>query len=302
MLLNALLFVIAVLFLAIGFRRGVVREVFVTAGVLAGVLLSTYWSRPWGIDFADFFGVSTQTGQYLVSTGFIVGTLFLLGYGAAFAMDLDDGMPSRRVTGALLGLINGVLLFGFLLRDIERFIADEATLRLLRQSAIAWTLLRQPGWILLAATVSLGIVIVVSIVTGRRAIRQAVVTTGGLSSMTSGQAATGLHRRSPRMKWGRDGDKVEPPSTGLFTPGGDPFGQTMPLAPVDGGTWTDRSRSANMSGADWMEIRSDRSPQYASAAVQPEQSKGAMICTGCGERLRERDLYCPRCGRAGNNL
>ena len=296
-LLNTLLFVIALLFLAIGFRRGVIREVFVTAGLLAGALLSSYWSRPWGGDVSETFGLSTESGQYLVSTMFVIGSMLLLGYGATSAMDLDDGMPARRGTGALLGLFNGALLFGFLLRDIERFIADDATLRLLRQSAIAWGLLRQPGWILLVATLSFGLIILASIVTGRRAYRKADERSRTMTRNT----VTGPSRRSPRLKWGRDGDKVEPVSASLFGARGEPFTQTMPLPPVDGSMWIDRSRTTTMHGADWMEIRPDRSSQASSASVQPESPEGNSKCSACGERMSERDLYCPRCGRAGSN-
>lgn len=300
MLLNTLLVVIALLFLAIGFRRGVIREIFVTAGVLAGALLSSYWARPWGGDLAEAFGLSTGTGQYIVSSAFIIGSMLVLGYGAALAMDFDDGAPVRRATGALLGFVNGALLFGFLLRDVERFIADDATLRLLRQSTIAWALLRQPGWILFIAAMSFGLIILASIVTGRRAHHQPAFA-ADRSRPKSQSAAADSSRRSPRLRWGRDGDKVEPVPASLFGTGGDPFTQTMPLAPVDGGTWTDRSRTSSMSGADWMEIRSDPGTQGSSAAIQVGNPGSSSHCAACGERLSNRDLYCPRCGRAGSN-
>src|SRR5688500_11869186 len=101
MLLDALFVALAVLCLPIGYGRGLPRELFVTGGLLLGVMLSNAWARPWGADLADAFDFDVETSQFVVSMLFICGCTLLFGYGGAAAANL--GVPRRwsRFAGAL---------------------------------------------------------------------------------------------------------------------------------------------------------------------------------------------------------
>jgi len=129
MLLDALFVTIAVLCLPIGFGRGVIREAFVSAGFLFGALLASSWARPWGIDVAESLDINVGTGQFIVSTGFVVGAALLFGYGGAAAAHIPQPRRWTRLTGAVLAVCNGALIIGLILRDIERFLADGDAIR-----------------------------------------------------------------------------------------------------------------------------------------------------------------------------
>src|SRR4051794_39489070 len=204
MLLDGLFVLIALLSLPIGFRRGLTREVFVTAGVLAGAAIAASWARPWAADLADLIGSRQGIGQFAVSTAFIVGTALVLGYGGAAAAGIESHGLWSRIIGAALAVINGALISAFILRDIERFLADDGTQRSIQESEVARTLLRDFGWVIIGAALVMVVPIVIGLFIGRRSSKTAVAPAASWPPPIVGA------RRKRRLGWGRDDGKVEP--------------------------------------------------------------------------------------------
>jgi uncharacterized membrane protein required for colicin V production len=286
MLLDGLFVLIGLLLLPIGFRRGLQREIVVTAALFVGAALSSSWARPWGSDLADFFNFSTGTGQFIVAAAFLLGAVVLLGYAGAAALHLEPSSGMGRLLGAFLAVVNGALVAAYLLRDVERFLADAATERSLRDSAIAWTLLRQFGWIVLALSLLITLPILFSLLSGRR--ESNLLQSEPRDAPAWSREERRERGRRRRLGWGKDDGKLEPVAAAAASP----LAETMPIGPVDSTFWSvDRARPAFAGGAEWMQISAD--------PAQPAPTRATAVrCTGCGERLRTEDLFCPRCGRS----
>lgn len=288
---------LALLFLPIGYRRGVQREVFVTAGVLAGAQLSASWARPWGSDVADAIDVRTGIGAFAVSAAFIVGAAVVLGYGGSGAANPRDPGRWGRAVGALLAVANGTLVAAYLLRDIERFLADAATERALARSRVADVLLRQFGWVVVGMA-ALG-ALAVAVVLLRR--RDSAVTLAPAVSAAWDPPPLATSPRKPRLGWGTDEGKVEPArrafdsASGRFAADAPSLHATMPMAPV--APPPDRAGNWRGDRSEWMEIAPRDPNGWAPRAADPPVPTGPR-CAGCGEALTPEDMFCPRCGRA----
>lgn len=287
MLLDGLFVLIGLLFLPIGFRRGVSREVYVTAGILAGATVARSWARPWGLDLAELVDARNGAGQFAVSAAFVIGGALFLGYGGAAAARVHEPRIWGRVVGSLLAVINGALIAAFILRDIEVYLADEGTERSLEESRIAHTLLRDFGWVQVGMAGLMLAAIAVSLIAGDRNERPRTVASEPTWQPATSDAGTG--KRARRLGWGRDDGKIEPKASG-FDPvqgryGADAphYGETMPIAPVSPTTWSMDRDQGNPAGGEWLSV---------------SQSAPPLRCLSCGERLTPDDAFCPRCGRA----
>ena len=115
-LLGTIVVVVAVVIgLGNGLRRGMLKEAMALVGVLLGIVLVTLWADPWGTALAQRTGWKTGTGQWVVSLGILWATALLTGYGsAALIPQITTRLtPLMRVGGAVVGLINWVLLVGW---------------------------------------------------------------------------------------------------------------------------------------------------------------------------------------------
>jgi hypothetical protein len=303
LLLDILFGIIALLFIPIGFRRGVQREVFVAAGVLTGAQLSASWARPWGSDLALQIDVRTGIGQFTISAIFLIGATILLGYGGSAAIRPPEPTIWGRLAGAILAVTSGALLTGFLLRDIERFLTDPGTERTLEKSRIAWTLLRQFGWVLLGASCLMLLLIAVSVALRNRQAKHDLLSP--VSTVPWEPPPPVPSARKPRLAWGADEGKVEP-SARAFDPGNGRYGadvpsahDTIPIAPVDAAAWSpDRARGLDRQTDDWMEIPTRQDSGWPARTGGSLPDRGALRCRGCGEALSPDDMFCPGCGRA----
>lgn len=297
MLLDGSFGMLALLLLPVGYWRGLHREIFATAGVLTGAQLGAAWARPWGSDLADLVGARVGIGQFAVSAALLIGGIVLLGYGGAAAAGTADASRRSRIAGALLAVVNGILLAAFLLRDIERFLADEGTARALDRSQVASILLREFGWVLVGLASIAVLAVAASLSLGnRRALAPLPAPVGAWVPPPVPSA-----QRKPRLSWGSDEGKVEPadrafdPASGRFSADAPSLHATMPIAPV--APAPDRAAGWNGNRAEWVEI-APRAPSGWPAPVANAESLSPSRCAGCGEPLTADDMFCPRCGRA----
>jgi uncharacterized membrane protein required for colicin V production len=169
LVLDLLLILLIVLFAPIGYWRGPVKELFVTFGVLFGILLADFWARPWGRDLADLTAIGSSGGAFVVAMTFLVTVTFVLGYGAGAALAPAHFGPIARAIGASIALFNGILLVAFSLQYVRVYLLAPATEEALYDSYVVSFLLDQIGWVLLIVALAAWPVLLAILITGRRA-------------------------------------------------------------------------------------------------------------------------------------
>lgn len=169
LVLDILLVLLILLLTPIGYWRGPVKELFVTLGILFGVLLSDYWARPWGNDLADMTTLTSGSGAFLVAMIFLITSTFILGYGLGAALAPARHTTLTRVLGAGVAALNGALILSFALQYIRLFLLSDVNEESLNKSVVTRTLLNDIGWILLLAAVVAVPVILYALMTGYRA-------------------------------------------------------------------------------------------------------------------------------------
>lgn len=172
LVLDILLLLLIVLFMPIGFWRGPVKELFVTLGVLFGIVLADFWSRPWGRDLTAYTDLTASSGAFIVAMAFLVASTFILGYGLGATLAPAYHETQTRVLGAIVAAVNGMLLLSFSLQYVRLFLLSDANEESLNDSLFARFLLDQIGWVLLAVAFFAVPLLLFILITGRRAYDQ----------------------------------------------------------------------------------------------------------------------------------
>lgn len=169
LVLDILLILLISLFMPIGWWRGPVKELYVSLGVLFGILLADYWARPWGRDLSDMTDLTSGSGSFIIAWAFLVASTFILGYGlGATLYPAWHGTPARLL-GAAIGALNGMLLLSFSLQYVRLFLLSDSNEESLEDSYVAQFLLDGIGWVLLlTAFVALPLLLYL-VIDGRRA-------------------------------------------------------------------------------------------------------------------------------------
>jgi len=168
LVLDILLVLLILLLTPIGFWRGPVKELFVTLGILFGVLISDYWARPWGNDLADMTSLTSGAGSFLVAMIFLITSTFVLGYGLGATLAPARHNTITRVLGAGVAALNGALVLSFALQYIRLFLLSDINEESLDKSAVTRFLLNDIGWILLIAAIIAIPVLIYVLATGYR--------------------------------------------------------------------------------------------------------------------------------------
>jgi uncharacterized membrane protein required for colicin V production len=103
----------------VGYIRDLRRGLLALIGTLAGASLVSFWAAPWAQGLAgSFIGGDTQRLIFIVSCALLLWSALVVGYGGGmlFPRPKDRLSFQQRLVGALLGLLNGVLIVAFLLR------------------------------------------------------------------------------------------------------------------------------------------------------------------------------------------
>jgi uncharacterized membrane protein required for colicin V production len=102
----------------IGYVRDLRRSMLALLGTLGGAILVNFWGDQWGAGLASrFVNADVQRISFYVSCAVFLWSALLVGYGGGILINRAKERPfPQRITGALLGLVNGVLIVGFLLR------------------------------------------------------------------------------------------------------------------------------------------------------------------------------------------
>jgi hypothetical protein len=101
-----------------GYLRDLRRGMLALLGTLGGAILVDFWGAPWGASLAARFSTDIQRATLWVSCMLFLWCALGVGYGGAVLLPTlaGDRAIRQRLMGALLGLVNGLLIVGFLLR------------------------------------------------------------------------------------------------------------------------------------------------------------------------------------------
>jgi uncharacterized membrane protein required for colicin V production len=199
LVLDVLLILLIALFAPIGFWRGPVKELFVTLGILFGVILADYWARPWGSDLTDVTSLNADAGAFVTSMIFLVFATFVIGYGIGAALAAAEMLPETRALGAVIAAFNGTLLLSFSLQYVRLFLLSDSNEESLEDSFVARFLLDEVGWILMAAAVVAVPVILYLLLSGRRAYEPVeAYPYGPADPMSAAIAAAATPRQQPQ--------------------------------------------------------------------------------------------------------
>jgi|GEM_PF-2404507 len=149
LVLDALLIVILLMMVPLGFLRGGLREVCTAAGLLFGILLAEEWSGTWGAWLAGRLDVSVGGARFLVAVCIVGLSLSLMGYGGTAAFSWRPG-PGGRMYGAYIALLNGLVLIGYLINAVTATVYGGDTPDLIAKGFVSRALSAGFGWVLLA--------------------------------------------------------------------------------------------------------------------------------------------------------
>ncbi len=139
----------------LGFWRGLMREIFVLlAGVIMGELLALLWGETWGSS-------ASSDVQGLIRLGSLLFIVVFVGYGSALLMPRRQIHWWQRFAGAVIGLLNGLLLAAFSFRHIQDYFLQGRTDSVLKTSLIAGVLIDWLAWIFLAAVLGISVAVTV---------------------------------------------------------------------------------------------------------------------------------------------
>ena len=109
--------VLAVLGL-VGYVRDLRRSMLALLGTLVGAILVNFWGDQWGAGLASrFVNADVPRISFYVSYAVFLWCALVVGYGGGVLLSrMKERSLQQRLIGALLGIVNGVLIVGFLLR------------------------------------------------------------------------------------------------------------------------------------------------------------------------------------------
>ena len=110
--------VVLVVLALVGYMRDLRRGTIALLGTLAGAVLVDFWGARWGASLASRLVEGDQSRTTLiVSCLLFLWSALVVGYGGGMLLARPKERPvGQRMAGALLGLVNGLLIAGFLLR------------------------------------------------------------------------------------------------------------------------------------------------------------------------------------------
>jgi uncharacterized membrane protein required for colicin V production len=289
-ILDLLFIVFLLLFSLIGFWRGVVKEGMAAGGVVFGALLADSWSPRLGSLVANLLNITQNASRFLAIETLIVSFALVVGYGSGSLLVPPVRGIGRRLSGAVLGGINGALLLAFSLRAAHDEISRASTQRLLHDSRLAWLLINRFNWFLLAIA---GIVLV--LLFGRLVTeRETVLETHRPERLNE--------RRAARLPAPSEAGKLEPLDRGFdatterFAADAPGLGNLAPMPASFSRVDLDRAQpmpARNDEHADeWRVIR------FSSEATAPISTTHERRCPDCGVEFSDDDAFCPGCGRS----
>jgi hypothetical protein len=286
LILNLFLAGFVVVFAAIGFVRGVQREVFVTAAILGGWAMASAWSQRWGAELADLVNISAKTAGFIVTMGLLVGSLIILGWGGSNAIGSRASGSGERIAGAILGGVNGVLLASYSLTAYTRYLSDAGDRELISTSRLAHLARDEYGYVLAIGMGAMVLLALIGLAIGGKPERP---------PMPQGRSYP-----TPTASYRNDDAKVEPVRTNSQSY----LDTTMPIAPVEpnrnaeNGGKRQQTRFRPGATCEWSRVPANELTAPINVASADSYEAAATVsCRACGQQVSLVDVYCPYCGK-----
>ncbi|MDZ4718800.1 MAG: CvpA family protein [Roseiflexaceae bacterium] len=109
---------VLLLLLLVGAWRDLRRGMLALIATLFGAALSGFWGERWGNELASRFDTNPSPIIVAMSIMLLAGVALLIGYGGGILLPPLPKVRTwqQRVAGGTLGLLNGIVLVGYLLR------------------------------------------------------------------------------------------------------------------------------------------------------------------------------------------
>lgn len=288
LILDAVIVAAVAVFAAIGFVRGVQREIFATAAILGGWEMASSWTERWQSELADLIQVSDKTAGFIVTTALVIGSLVILGWGAGSAVGAYASGSGQRLAGAALGGINAVLLASYAIRTYTTYLSDIASRRVINDSRIA-RLVRDDYNYALAGGMAIAVFLTIVALAIGRSMPKQPLPYGRTYPTPSGRET---------MATDPDEYKVEPvrrvPRSALES--------TMPIATVESARPSDSGgRRPNVrfqpQSREWKHTINSQATSPISFPADDDDPAVTVSCKSCGLAVTLSDVYCPHCGR-----
>lgn len=288
LILDAVIVAVVALFAAIGFVRGVQREIFATAAILGGWAMASSWTDRWQSDLADLIQVSNKTAGFIVTTALVLGSLVILGWGAGSAVGAYASGSGQRFGGAILGGINAVLLASYAITTYTAYLSDIASRRVINDSRIA-RLVRDDYNYALAGGMAIAVLLTVIALAIGRSMPKQPLPYGRTYPTPSGRETMAVDPNEY---------KVEPvrraPRSALES--------TMPIATVESARPSDSGgRRPNVrfqpQSREWKHTVNSQATSPISFPTDDDDPAVTVSCKSCGLAVTLSDVYCPHCGR-----
>ncbi len=156
LVLDFLLVIIFLMMIPIGFYRGGLRELSVSAGLLLGIMMADAWASKWGNVYERLFGLGNGGATFLMGVTIAFGITAFIGYGGSSVLSYQPG-PGGRLYGAYLALFNAMIVAGFLINLYVENIVTGMDAEAVTTGIVARTLSDGFGSVLLVATIGVAI-------------------------------------------------------------------------------------------------------------------------------------------------
>jgi uncharacterized membrane protein required for colicin V production len=288
LILDAIIVAAVAVFAAIGFVRGVQREIFATAAILGGWAMASSWTDRWQERLANLIQVSDKTAGFIVTAALVLGSLVILGWGAGTAVGAYASGSGQRLAGAALGGINAVLLASYAITTYTTYLSDIASRRVINDSRVA-RLVRDDYNYALAGGMAIAVLLTIIALAIGRSMPKQPLPYGRTYPTPSGRET---------MATDPNDYKVEPvrrtPRSVLES--------TMPIATVESARPSDSGgRRPNVrfqpQSREWTHTVNSQATSPISFPADEDDSAVTVSCKSCGLAVTLSDVYCPHCGR-----
>lgn len=102
----------------VGAWRDIQRGLLALVATFFGIVLSSLWGERWGNQLAAQLDVASAPIVFMISSLLLASVALLIGYGGGILLPPAPRSLSwqRRAAGGALGLLNGIVLIGYLLQ------------------------------------------------------------------------------------------------------------------------------------------------------------------------------------------
>lgn len=154
LVLDALLVLIVLMMVPLGFLRGGLRELSTSAALLLGILMADHWADRWSTVLTRWTTMGEGAARFAMAVLIVVVITGFVGYGGSAAFSWRPG-PGGRGYGAYLALLNAMVFIGFIINRYIRDIFDGRVPETIDRAWVSRALSVGFEWILLFGTIGI---------------------------------------------------------------------------------------------------------------------------------------------------